>query len=196
MSKFLGPIHYWLYDKIGHQEALTRLLANTAAQEGWITDIDDFTRDLPPLEAVIDESNIHGWLQARIADTERRYAALVQTATGQEAARLDRLCEAAFAFGRQNALPAGTSPTEAYQAFENSFVNGMPCDRVNTVTERNSATLSWAQTQELHAEYWTSQGDSVEAYYRLRKCVMDGMLSACALCLTMADKDHYTIQTA
>lgn len=194
MSKFLGPIHYWLYDKIGHQEALTRLLANTAAQEGWITDIDDFTRDLPPLETVIDESNIHGWLQSRIADAERRYAALVLTATGQEDARLDMLCEAAFAFGRQNALPAGTSPAEAYQAFENFFVNGMPCDRVNTVTESGDAVLSWTQARELHAEQWMTQGGSVNIYYRLRKCVMDGMLSVCKLHLAMVDKDHYTIQ--
>ena len=70
----------------------------------------------------------------------------------------------------------------------------MPCDRVNSISERGSAAVSWAQTQELHAEHWTSQGGSVNIYYRLRKCVMDGMLSACALRLTMADKDHYTIQ--
>lgn len=27
MSKFLRPIHYWLYDKIGNQEKLTAAIA-------------------------------------------------------------------------------------------------------------------------------------------------------------------------
>ena len=193
MSKFLGPIHHWLYDKIGHQETLTRLLAEMAVKENWITAVDDFVRDLPPLETVIDESDIYGWLQARIADAERRYAALVLTAAGQEDTRLEKFCEVASTFGEQNALPAGTTPAEAYQAFENFFVNGMPCDRVNSITESSDTGLSWEQAQELHTEYWTSQG-GVETYYRLRKCVMDGMLSACALRLAMADKDHYTIR--
>ncbi len=196
MSMFLGPIHYWLYGKIGHQEELTRRLSETAVQEGWIADANEYIRDLPALETVIDEENIHGWLQARISDAERRYAALVLAAVGQDDTRLGRFCEAAFAFGREHTLSAGTSPEDAYKAFEDFFVNGMPCDHVNSVTASSDTSLSWEQTQELHAGSWTSQGGSVDPYYQLRKSVMDGMLSACRLSLSMADKDHYMLAIA
>ncbi len=196
MSMFLGPIHYWLYNKIGHQEELTRRLADLAVKEGWISDAAEYVRDLPALETVIDEEIIHGWLQARISDAERRYAALVLAAAGQDEARLDTLADAAFAFGKENALPAGTGPEDAYKAFENFFVNGMPCDHVNSVTESSDTSLSWEQTQELHAGSWTSQGGNVDPYYRLRRNVMDGMLSACGLKLSMADKDHYMLEVA
>lgn len=68
MSAFLGPIHFWLYNKIGKQEELTKAIASMAAGNGWISDRTAYIRDLPALEDVIDESNIHGWLQDQIHD--------------------------------------------------------------------------------------------------------------------------------
>ena len=38
MSAFLGPIHFWLYNKIGNQEKLTKEIADLAVQNGWIAD--------------------------------------------------------------------------------------------------------------------------------------------------------------
>lgn len=73
MSAFLGPIHFWLYNKIGKQEELTKAIASMAAGNGWISDRTAYIRDLPALEDVIDESNIHGWLQDQIHDAETRY---------------------------------------------------------------------------------------------------------------------------
>ncbi len=81
MSSFLGPIHHWLYEKIKLQEELTRDIAKVAAQNNWLPRgehfADSFTRLLPPLEEAIDESNIHGWLQDRIYDAEKRYGQLI-----------------------------------------------------------------------------------------------------------------------
>lgn len=77
MSAFLGPIHFWLYNKIGKQEELTKAIASMAAGNGWISDRTAYIRDLPALEDVIDESNIHGWLQDQIHDAETRYADLI-----------------------------------------------------------------------------------------------------------------------
>ena len=77
MSLFLGPIHYWLYGKIGNQEELTKRIAAYAQQKNLIDSSTEYVRELSPLEEVIDEGNIHGWLQARIANAEMRYADLV-----------------------------------------------------------------------------------------------------------------------
>ena len=35
MSKFLGPVHFWLYRKIQFQESLIDALISYAVQEGW-----------------------------------------------------------------------------------------------------------------------------------------------------------------
>ena len=191
MSKFLGPIHYWLYGKIGHQEALTRAVADHAAASDWIGDVLACTKELPALETVIDESNIHGWLQGQITDAEARYAALVTEILSGHGERLDMLKQVCFQFGKANALPADADASQAYQAFENFFVNGMPCDRVNMLTEQSADAVSWEMAQDIHAQYWTN--DQSNLYYILRKAVMDGMLADTTLKLEMPDTYHYTI---
>ena len=86
MSKFLGPVHFWLYRKIQFQESLIDALISYAVQEGW--NDEDLTRyscqDRRQLDEIIDETNIHGWLQARIQDAEKRYAALVLHLVGSD----------------------------------------------------------------------------------------------------------------
>lgn len=191
MSRFLGPIHHWLYGKIGHQEELTRAFAGTAAKNGWLENASDYTKTLPALESVIDEGNIHGWLQSRIADAETRYAALVLAVlTEDEAQRLPRLQQAAFAFGRANALDTGISPEEAYKAFDSFFIDGMPCDRVNVVTGNDADALTWQETQDVHSGYWPQRP---ELYPLLRRSAMEGMLAATAVGIRRMDERSYQL---
>ena len=189
MSAFLGPIHFWLYHKIGRQEKLTKAIAAYAEREGWIEDQAKYTKDLPALEDVIDESNIHGWLQEQIHDAETRYADLVGTVSNTT--RFEEIRGVAFAFGKKYTLQASTSPTEAYKAFEDFFVNGMPCDRVNAVVSESEDELSWTMTQDIHAQYWK---DGSEIYYTLRSEVMRGMLNGTGLVLASNDNVTYTIK--
>ena len=190
MSAFLGPIHFWLYRKIGKQEELTKAIASYAEQKGWIEDQAKYTKDFPALEDVIDESNIHGWLQEQILDAETRYADLVGTVSNTT--RFEEIRGVAFAFGKKYTLQASTSPTEAYKAFEDFFVNGMPCDRVNAVVSESEDELSWTMTQDIHAQYWK---DGSEIYYTLRSEVMRGMLNRTGLVLASNDNVTYTIKT-
>ncbi|MGP1543830.1 MAG: hypothetical protein ACTTIO_02575 [Candidatus Fimenecus sp.] len=189
MSAFLGPIHFWLYRKIGKQEELTKAIASYAEQKGWIEDQTKYTKDLPALEDVIDESNIHGWLQGQIHDAETRYADLIGDVWNT--ARLEGICGVAFAFGKKYTLQASTSPAEAYKAFEDFFVNGMPCDRVNAVVSESENELSWTMTQDIHAQYWK---DGSEIYYTLRSEVMRSMLNGTGLVLASNDNVTYTIK--
>ena len=50
MSAFLGPIHFWLYNKIGKQEELTKAIAAYAERTGWIQEQKKYTKELPSLE--------------------------------------------------------------------------------------------------------------------------------------------------
>jgi hypothetical protein len=184
---FLGPIHYWLYKKIGNQEELTTAIAEDAKQHGWISDTADYVKVLPALESVIDEKNIHGWLQDQIADAETRYADLISAA----ADHLESVKQTAFAFGERNAVSSDADVEEIYQYFEDFFVNGMPCDRVNEVTEQTGSSVSWKMNQDIHAQY-CKDSDS-EKYYEIRKAVMDGMLRGTDYSVEMQDRYHYTL---
>lgn len=192
MSKFLGPIHYWLYDKIGNQEKLTTAIAKYAESEGLISSIAPYVKELPPLESVIDESNIHGWLQAQISDAETRYAKLIVALEYADEFDLTEVLGVAFEFGKDHAVNADTNVMSVYEAFENFFVNGMPCDRVNVVVTQEPDALSWEMTQDIHAAYWEN-GDC-ETYYVIRKAVMDGMLAGSDFCVFMISPYQYSVR--
>ena len=191
MSLFLGPIHYWLYDKIRNQEDLTEKVAVEAKEHGWIEDSKEYTKVLPKLDEMIDESNIHGWLQSQIIDAESRFARLI-TDVLAKGADFNELSKLAFDFGKENKAGSLNGVEDIYQYFEDFFVNGMPCDHVNQVTGRTDTELSWEMIQDIHAQYWVD-GD-VENYYRLRKAVMDGMLDGSECEVKMSDPYHYQIQ--
>ncbi|PWT28473.1 hypothetical protein [Butyrivibrio fibrisolvens] len=190
MSDFLGPIHFWLYDKIKKQEELTKKIAQLSVSEGWISDTSDYVYDLPDLETSIDEDNIHGWLQSAIGYAEGRYSDLLGTVLEGREDRLSKIKETAFEFGEENSLDEGILATDAYQVFENFFVNGMPCDHVNQITDSSADSLTWEMTQDVHA---ASFGSNTKDYYQIRKSVMDGMLEGTGLSLSMKDSFHYSI---
>ena len=191
MSLFLGPIHYWLYNKIGNQERLTSVIAAKAKEKDWITDTDSYTKELPDLETAIDESNIHGWLQEQIIDAESRFASLV-IEIKKQGINLEELESIAFDFGNENLPDSKADVTEIYRHFEDFFVNGMPCDHINIVTDESENQLSWEMDQDIHGQYCT--GGDVADYYKLRKAVMDGMLSGLDYVAEASDLYHYTIR--
>ena len=191
MSAFLGPIHFWLYNKIGKQEELTKTVEGYAKQNGWISDKETYIKELPALEDAIDESNIHGWLQDQINDAERRYASLIWTVTeGHDERMGDILCVSAD-FGKAYRIGSAASPSDVYRIFEDFFVNGMPCDRVNAIISENENEVAWQMTQDIHAQYWN--GDAA-LYYAIRKSVMDGMLDGTPYILVSSDDAYYNIK--
>ena len=190
MSAFLGPIHYWLYNKIIAQKKLTADLAGLAISNGWISEdhaSEYVARKIPALEEAIDTGNIHGWLQERINWAETRYAEFVTTVLSEDPNRMEDLKAKAYAFGRDHAVDADSSAEEAYKAFDDTFVNGMPCDRVNVVTEQSADRVSWEQAVDIHERYWHKAGGDPEWYYDIRTAVMRGMLEGSGLALENED---------
>lgn len=199
MSAFLGPIHYWLYRKIQLQEELIEELAELSEKKHWEEISKDGLRErtvrkeLRPLNELIDITNIHGWLQERIRDVEGRYALLVTALLKADPSRITALEEEAFRFGRAHRLPESSDLSDAYRALEDSLLNGMPCDRVNVLTEQSDACCSWEQTEDIHAEYWNAVGGEPENYYRLREKLMEGMLDGSGIRVRSEDQTHYSL---
>jgi hypothetical protein len=170
MSAQLGPIHHRMYRKIRFQEALIDELIALAETNGWQTA--DGTpaaayagEPEAPLETIIDLANIHGWLSSRIADPERRYAALF---TGLAAAVAD--------FGKGAAVTGGTAPA-VYQAVDAHLLDGMPCDRAIAIVENEADRVAWQVAADTHSPYWTEAGGDGKIYYKLRAALIAGMLS-------------------
>ncbi len=189
MSMTLGPIHYWLYGKISNQEELTKFLAEGAREQGMSLSVSRYVRNLPPLEEIIDPMNIHGSLQAAIDDAEKRYADLVQDLLKMHVDPAD-LANCAQEFGKKHPVTVDT-PEEVFRAFEDFFLDGMPCDHVNRVSDSSSASLTWEITADVHSTYWQ---ENAGMYQKLRLAVMNGMLAAGSFKAGMPDGAHGIIE--
>ncbi len=197
MSAILGPIHHWLNRKIDLQEALTDRLTCLAGERDWSLppDLASPPGDLDvPLEDKIDLGNIHGWLQDRIHRAEGRYGETVTSLLSADPDRLTALEEAARQFGAEHPATGLDTPQAVYQFYENTFLNGMPCDRVNLVTGKDDRSLTWRQTRDLHGAYWA--GGEPAVYDRLRSAVLAGMLSATGWQVVKGDGMEYTVLPA
>ena len=197
MSLFLGPIHQWLYDKIIFQEDLTDALIDAGKAEGWSELTEELANechsyDRRPLEEAVDPDNIHGSLQARIADAECRYAKLVQTIAAANPARVEDLKQAARRFGKLNAVPAGTKPDVAFGYLNNTLLDGMPCDNVNEMIGQTDDSITWRRNMDIHAQHWANEED--ELYYVLRAEIVKGMFEPAGLTYEEPQEGTYEIR--
>lgn len=194
MSAFLGPIHYWLYHKIQLQESLTEsMLSSIPSEEDRIAlenklDTVYGIVERGQLEQVIDNSNIHGWLQSQIGIAEKRFAAAVTEILRDDPTKIEKLKQAAFQLGLQNPLPASSDAQGIYQALNDVLLEGMPCDHVNEILEQSEQHILWQQTVDLHLPFWDAVDGRIEIYYLLRGAFILGSLSGNHFSFQQIDK--------
>ena len=175
------------YKKIEHQEALTASLADDAENRGWIADTEAYVRSLPAAGSDEKAEPTADQLQDLAADAEARYARLVRDVTGETPERQIGMFSAAFRFGQEHALPKETGLLEAFQDLESFFLNGSPDENVDKLVSQSDRDVVWEQTQDVHAPFWKDMPEGTGLYYRLRNCVMDGMLSKTPLQVRMEE---------
>ena len=196
MSTFLGPIHLWLYNKIGFLERLIGDIAELSEEKGWeVRGIEYYQyNELPDLETVVDKRNIHNWLQTRIEEAEVAYASLVAAIIKADENRLEDIKKTAFDLGKRNAIEPGTDAEEAYKEINNLIVDGMPCDTVNEITEKSEDVIEWIKVEDLHSKYWEAAGLSGDIYYDLNTAIINGILSSTDLTYEYTGNDRYSIK--
>ena len=200
MSAFLGPIHFWLYNKIRFQEGLSDRILSHAKEQSWknagIIAGKYEISELKPLEELIDLRNIHGWLQSRIQEAESRYANIVTEILADNPSVLPELEQVAYDFGADNPVEEKDVASDVYRKFDDTLLNGMPCDRVNVITSQDNDLYTWEQAEDIHGSYWRAAAGNPEVYYRLRLKVMEGMLKNSRISIGASDFNHYSLATS
>ena len=192
MSKFLAPIHFWLFNKVKlHQELELDI------EQGFKDKYGDSVLDIVAknikqygdrldnmqLDEIIDEDNIHGWLQKNIAIVETRQAAILKDLffdLGEEAVALAG--EIFKANALKNAEKAKTemdieSPEDVYKSIHNYILDGMPCDNTGRVTRSDDNVLESLQNTCVHIVYWKTVGLDVDIMYDLNTLWISAFVS-------------------
>jgi hypothetical protein len=183
MSKFLGPIHYWLFNKIFLYENLESDIIESIEQKLNIS-LWDITKELhekiglplenKPLEELIDTNNIHGWLQNKITIAETRQAALITFIVnkyGEKGMNIIKNCykEQAVKSGKDAKSNYDViSASAIYKTLNNYILDGMPCDNVNNITVNEDTKLEWRVLNCLHKNYWINVSGNLDILYELR----------------------------
>lgn len=195
MSAFLGPIHHWLYRKVIIQNQFAdRLVEGLLQEERSESENEQFQK---PLEEIIDEMNIHGWLQDKVSFVERKLAMVVTNCIKEEVATIDQLVERAYQIGRMNAEQENISKelhaAEGYQFLQDILLDGMPCDHVNQVISRSEQRVVWKQTSEIHQKYWDEVQGNIEHYYLLRNAFIKGLFADTGLQYQIVEQNQFEL---
>lgn len=187
MSAFLGPIHYWVYNKILVGENIQKEVLEFAKNRG--INVDSIKSkayekygepDYSNLEDVIDEGNIHGWLQGRIDSLEYRLASIL-TDILKENIKIEEIKEVFKSNGKEvfeNIEDKSLSADGLFKVIFDNLVEGMPCDRVNLVEEESDEKVVWITTTCVHKRFWDAVGGDVNNYYILKDGWIEGFVSS------------------
>ena len=188
MSAFLGKIHYWLYKKIQLHEKFIEEVANLAKSKGYNSEMllnESYSRYGYPvtgeLESEIEHSNIHGWLQERIISVESRLAYVVTELLKGNVVKKEDIDEIFYQNGvsvKKELDINEDSPQEFFKLIFDYMLEGMPCDRVNEVTENSETMVQWKITRDIHKHYWEAVQGDVNNFYSFRDEWINGFLSA------------------
>lgn len=187
MSAFLGKIHYWLYNKIQLHEELIENIAELAQKNGYDSNRlinESYSKYGFPikgsLEDNIEHSNIHGWLQERITSVESRLAYVVTELLNNGVINKEDIKDIFYKNGVNSMKELGISEGTAEEFFNLIFdymLEGMPCDRVNEVTENEQNKIVWKTTRDLHKAYWDEVHGEVNNFHYFVAAWIDGFLS-------------------
>lgn len=144
MSTFLGPIHYMMYEKIKFQDKITEKLLDKDKLEILNEIMPPVSR--MPLDEIIDQDNIHGYLSSKIDIVEIRlhYAIL----HGKD------IYKKVYDFGKSIAISNITSIEDLFNKINEIILDGMPCDNALTISYDEDNNLNLITNIDTHEKYF------------------------------------------
>ena len=202
MSAFLGPIHYWLYGKIELQEKIVVKVVALGDKKG-LSELGETLAQkygvfsTRPLEEIIDEGNIHGWLQDKVSRVEYKLAESVTEILKKDAGALEEIkgifsesgAEAAQELLREEDL----NLSGVFKGITDKLLDGMPCDHARALTKQEADAIEWSVMQCVHTTYWDEVGGDIEVFYALREAWLEGFSKALGLSFSKTAERSYMI---
>lgn len=181
MSAFLGPIHFWLYNKIKIQNNIVEEILNFSESEGLNLRVDLYSEygdgDLKELDQVIDTSNIHGWLQEQIIKVENKLAVSVTELINKDSGSIETLKEIFYKNGvAASPLDENSSIDEAFKAVNDTLLDGMPCDHAIGLINKDENEAIWKRYECVHSRFWETAKGDIAVYYSLRDQFIKGLI--------------------
>ena len=170
MSAFLGPIHFWLYNKIKIQNNIVEDILDLSENMGFNLRKDLYEQygdgDLKPLDEVIDVGNIHGWLQNQISLVEYKLAFAVTEILNKNPEKVQEIKTIFKNNGiKYSTLNNESTIEESFKAINDTLLDGMPCDHVNAVVNQDEHEAVWKRYECVHSKYWDAAKGDVNIYY-------------------------------
>ncbi|KXB44665.1 hypothetical protein HMPREF3188_01228 [Tissierellia bacterium KA00581] len=178
MSAFLGPIHFWMYDKILIKQRLTSKLEESFLQKSEIQEYDGiFTKVLDDdLEKIIDKDNIHAWLSSSVSKVEIRFAYVVKKIL-QKGISIEKIKSVAFSYGESfNKYENIQTLRDAYNLLMDILLDGLPCDVSISIVEENEDYLEFVLHNDIHKEFFKEVGLENKIYHEIRQAFANGVL--------------------
>lgn len=195
MSAFLGHIHYWLYNKIRRVVERENLIYSKAEttfgssmeeirQQVWQT----YGEPLPEVDLaeIIDQSNIHGWLQRQINVAETRESAFIKELLDLHSEKGKEIVNESFAehggICGKHALETGKYKADVasgiYQALNDYLLNGMPCDQGDMLVVNEADKLVWEGEVCLQEGNWKRVGIDAKLMKMFYQKWIEGFVAA------------------
>lgn len=195
MSAFLGPIHFWVYNKIKIQHDIVENIISMAEEKNPHLNIREKLSgkygdsEIKPLEEVIDVNNIHGWLQNKISIEESRLAYAVTSILNENTNSIQELKELFRNEGSKvSELSVSDDLDQIYKNINDTLLDGMPCDRASVVISQDENEIVWKRNLCVHEDYWNSVGGDIKNYYLLRDEFIKGMVEKTNVDYTKLDE--------
>ena len=175
MSAFLGPIHYWLFNKIKLVEARQKEVTTALAEkygddvktisEATLAKHGGFYGDTP-LEDMIGDTPIHTYLAGAIENVETREATLLAEVIKKYGAEAKEIAKKTARANGEKLGKAEASeisdgnPTadDILKGVKNTFLDGMPCDHVSGIEDASDTQVTETHSECLHTGYWKAAG--------------------------------------
>lgn len=201
MSDFIGPIHYWLFEKILVAERRQQYLfekvtemCGTTAEELRDQVRQTYGEPLPDLDLseLIVHDNIHGWLQRQINLSESREAGFIKELIDTCGVAAEELMTRSFfAHGQETGAAAAksghyemSSADGVLKALNDYYLSGMPCDAGDNVIS-------------LHLTNWKRTGVDEGAMRKFYELWLKGFVEGTNSCFTYSaegDRHHINLR--
>ncbi|MGB4588090.1 MAG: hypothetical protein WBI17_02500 [Clostridiaceae bacterium] len=191
MKETLKPIHFVQYNRIRLQENLEKFLVEKFNLSDTFAEAQRLYGEISTdvtLEDQIDLDNIHNWLESHLVSNEKRNAMLLKEILRTN--DVESLKSAYSEYGNLLGLSQkdSTSPSgndDIYSYTSSILLDGMPCDKVNSLISSDDTKIEWHGQSDVHGKYLVEQGLEAKLFYTLRESFLDSLLKT---------KGNYTYQ--